>query len=542
MADASMVERVVRGGLVKKCRARIHATSVPTCSKKFVLLREGLAWPFLLVFFEVCALPAATKKKPREKPGPWPCIIMLPHGSLTTVDRSGDERGVLCILLVGHMRTFRRAAPTLAHIHARRRLFVSTYREIGHSSFQWRESAVGLAERRRRGTAHGGTDYGMSEVVREADVQREYGEDAIVQFTDFDGYSRPANASFGRGSNGSHAGLEHNFTAQHAKVRAAVHWMSAMLHGHHQRTHRPGGQQGPHAAGGDDVWASVARQCDAVLLSRPDVAILQDVRLLGRNAVRVGNASYNLHEAVVFATHRASRCDAKVADWFVLMGARDLRLLGAPPDAACDFPADEPPPPERELMRTLLIEHARSTFYADGAAAIARRFGLERCTCPPCSQSRLFSLRGFACGALSGPPRACPLVLPRLRWTESFGARLSQLLASGRCDVLELRLASYANHSWAIDARTLWNATHRAVRPAASRWDWELVALRMHSSLLRLARPPSVGLPADLRVRLKDMFPECIDVPRGFKVPPILRLPQYRWRDRCLRVPTVRGG
>ena len=129
--------------------------------------------------------------------------------------------------------------------------------------------------------------------------------------------------------------------------------------------------------------------CDAVLLTRPDVIILQDLWLLRHGDVRVvsGNAStaaeYNLALTVLFATSRTSRCDAKAADFFVLVEPHDLQALGEPADAACDYPGVEPPSPERELMRALLIQHGRAAFYLDGVAGVLRRHGLEKCSCPP---------------------------------------------------------------------------------------------------------------------------------------------------------------
>ena len=104
------------------------------------------------------------------------------------------------------------------------------------------------------------------------------------------------------------------------------------------------------------------------------------------------------------------------------------------------------------------------------------------------------------------------------------------------------------NEGW-LHPPTLWNfiqllekfheparKTIAFIRSSSVRWAWELVALRSHPTLRRLSRAPGPGLPADLRHRLADTFPGCLDVPRHDRIPPLLRSDGYRWRDRCLRV------
>ena len=52
---------------------------------------------------------------------------------------------------------------------------------------------------------------------------------------------------------------------------------------------------------------------------------------------------YNLHEGVVFTSHRLSRCDPKVSDFFMIMRAADVSLLRTQPDASCEYPPGAQP-------------------------------------------------------------------------------------------------------------------------------------------------------------------------------------------------------
>ena len=84
--------------------------------------------------------------------------------------------------------------------------------------------------------------------------------------------------------------------------------------------------------------------CDVAIVSRPDIKIERDLHFPLSTAVRVGpqeahrirandteTISYNLRHGVVFTTHRTTRCDPKVSDFFMVMQGRALQLLATAP-------------------------------------------------------------------------------------------------------------------------------------------------------------------------------------------------------------------
>ena len=386
----------------------------------------------------------------------------------------------MCVLLVGHMRTFRLTAPTLRRRirHRGVRFFVSTYTTHELTSFN---------QRRRRGN-HFATSLSRVNLT-EHDVKEIYGKNTQVRFSPFGGYAGPP---------------DYNYSAQLRHLREAVaHWQARRL----------------------------LDACDVAIVSRPDIRMERDLHFPLSAVARVGplqdahrtrandteTTTYSLRQGIIFTTHRLSRCDPKVSDFFMVMQGRALKLLATQPDARCDYdPVDGPPMPERALMRLLLIQHAHTAATVESLAVVQRdEKTIEKCKCAcgeVATSKRILSYNGYACGPPSGEARVCRLEMPHdAQWTAAFGTRAATAIS--RCEIIDLRLPTHAGVRWSEPLAHFWASNNTAVRASSDdqhrAWDWEVAALRVHPSLARLAAPPDEALSWDLRTRLDQMYPSC---------------------------------
>ena len=160
-------------------------------------------------------------------------------------------------------------------------------------------------------------------------------------------------------------------------------------------------------------------------------------------------------------------------------------------------------------MRLLLIQHAYTAAIVESLALVQRDDKIvEKCKCAcgeVATSKRILSYNGYACGPPSSGGRRCRLEMPQdAQWTVAFAARAAQSISS--CEIIELRLPSHAGLRWSEPLDRFWGLNNTAVRSSQRGWDWEMVALRVHPSLERLAAPPEEGLSRDLRARLDQMY------------------------------------